>query len=102
LQEHPESLRGFAEGNYPWDLSPSSMMTNASIANKVQSTDGQSLTITYKGGEKKIIIPPNVPIVALAPADKSDIKSGATVFVPTEKQTDGTLLSGPSCSAKTA
>ena len=37
---------------------------------------------------------PNVPIVALVPADKSDIKPGAIVFVPTEKQADGTLLSG--------
>jgi hypothetical protein len=90
----PESLRGFGEGHYPWDLGSSSMMTNATIANKVQSTDGQTVTVTYKGGEKKITIPANVPIVALVPADKSDIKSGATVFVPTEKQADGTLLSG--------
>jgi hypothetical protein len=90
----PESLRGFGEGHYPWDLGSSSMMTNATIANKVQSTDGQTVTVTYKGGEKKITIPANVPIVASVPADKSDIKSGATVFVPTEKQADGTLLSG--------
>jgi hypothetical protein len=90
----PESLRGFGEGHYPWDLGSSSMMTNATIANKVQSTDGQSVTVIYKGGEKKIAIPANVPIVALVPADKSDIKPGAIVFVPTEKQADGTLLSG--------
>jgi len=90
----PESLRGFGEGHYPWDLGPSSMMTNANIANKVQSTDGQTVTVTYKGGEKKITIPANVPIVALVPADKSDIMPGAIVFVPTEKQADGTLLSG--------
>jgi hypothetical protein len=90
----PESLRGFGEGHYPWDLGSSSMMTNASIANKVQSTDGQTVTVTYKGGEKTITIPANVPIVALVPADKSDIMPGAIVFVPTEKQADGTLLSG--------
>jgi hypothetical protein len=41
----PESLRGFGEGHYPWDLGPSSMMTNATIANKVQSTDGQTVTV---------------------------------------------------------
>jgi hypothetical protein len=35
----------------------------------------------YKGGENKIAIPANVPIVALVPAD-------------TEKRADGTLLSG--------
>jgi hypothetical protein len=90
----PESLRGFGEGHYPWDLGPSSMMTNATIANKVQGVSGDTVTVTYKGGEKKITIPTNVPIVAVVPAEKSDITPGANVFVPTEKQADGTLLSG--------
>ena len=90
----PESLRGFGEGHYPWDLGPSSMMTNATIANKVQGVSGDTVTVTYKGGEKKITIPTNVPIVAVVPSEKSDITPGANVFVPTEKQADGTLLSG--------
>lgn len=90
----PDSLRGFAEGHYPWDLGPKSMMTNATIANKVKSVDGETVTVTYKGGEKSITIPANIPIVGLVPAEHSDIKPGETVFVPAEKQTDGTLLSG--------
>jgi hypothetical protein len=90
----PESPRGFGEGHYPWDLGPSSMMTNATIANKVASTDGQTVTVSYKGGEKKITIPTNVPIVGLVPSEHSDIEPGAHVFVPTEKQADGTLLAG--------
>jgi hypothetical protein len=90
----PESLRGFGEGHYPWDLGPSSMMTNATIANKVQGVSGDTVTVTYKGGEKKITIPTNVPIVAVVPAEESDITPGANVFVPTEKQADGTLLGG--------
>ena len=90
----PDSLRGFGEGHYPWDLGSSSMMTNATVANAVQGVDGQTVTVTYKGGEKKISIPADVPIVALVPADKGDIKPGAIVFVPTEKQADGTLVSG--------
>jgi len=90
----PDSLRGFAEGHYPWDLGSSSMMTNATVAQKVHAIDGETVSVTYKGGEKKITIPANVPIVALVPADKSDIKPAAIVFVPTEKQADGTLLSG--------
>ena len=96
----PESLRGFGEGHYPWDLGPSSMMTNATIANKVQSTDGQTVTVSYKGGEKKITIPANVPIVALVPADKSDIMPGAIVFVPTESKPTARCSAGPSCSAR--
>ena len=90
----PENLRGFGEGHYPWDLGTSSMMTNATVGTKVKGVDGDTVTVTYKGGEKKITIPTNVPIVVLVPADKSDITPGANVFVPTEKQADGTLLSG--------
>jgi hypothetical protein len=90
----PDAMRGFAEGHYPWDLGASSMMTNATVATKVAAVDGETVTVTYKGGEKKITIPANVPVVALVPADKSDIKPGAHVFVPTDKQADGTLLSG--------
>ena len=90
----PDALRGMAEGHYPWDLGPKSMMTNATIANKVQSVDGETVHVTYKGGEQKITIPENIPIVGLVPAEHGDIKSGDVVFVPTEKQPDGTLLSG--------
>jgi hypothetical protein len=90
----PETLRGFAEGHYPWDLGPKSMMTNATIAQKVQKVDGETVDVTYKGGEKKITIPSNIPIVGLVPSEHSDIEPGAHVFVPTEKQADGTLLAG--------
>jgi hypothetical protein len=34
----PDSLRGFAEGHYPWDLGSSSMMTNATVAQKVHAS----------------------------------------------------------------
>jgi len=33
------------------------MMTNATVANAVKGVDGQTVTVTYKGGEKKIDIP---------------------------------------------
>ena len=90
----PDNLRGTAEGHYPWDLGSSSMMTNATVANAVNAVDGQTVTVTYKGGEKKIDIPANVPVVAVVPASKDDIAPGAIVFVPTERQSDGSLHSG--------
>ena len=90
----PDNLRGTAEGHYPWDLGPSSMMTNATVANAVKGVDGQTVTVTYKGGEKKIDIPANVPVVAVVPASKEDIKPGAVVFVPSVRQSDGSLTSG--------
>lgn len=92
----PDKMRGTGEGHYPWDLGGSkSMMTNATVSNAVKGVDGQTITVTYKGGEKKIDVPANVPVVTLVPgADKVEIKPGAIVFVPTQKQEDGSLHGG--------
>jgi hypothetical protein len=88
----PENMRGVGEGHYSWDLQPSSMMTNGNVEQTVTATDGQVLTVKYKDGEKKITVPPGVPIVTFLPGDKSELKPGATVFVAAAKpQPDGTL-----------
>ena len=88
----PESLRGLAEGFRPWDLQPKSTMTNANVEAIVASTDGQVLTLKYKDGEKTIIVPPGIPIVAYVPGDVSELKAGARIFVSAaNKQPDGTL-----------
>ena len=90
----PDKMRGTGEGHYPWDLGPSSMTTNATVANAVKGVNGQTVTLAYKGGEKKIEIPADVPVVALVPATKEEIKPGAIVFVPTQRQPDGSLQGG--------
>lgn len=88
----PEPLRGLAEGFRPWDLQPSSTMTNANVEKVTASSEGQVLTLKYKDGEKKIIVPPGIPIVAFAPAEVSDLKPGARIFVGAAKKLpDGTL-----------
>lgn len=90
----PAAMKGTGEGSYAWDLKPNSSMTNATVANSVKSVDGHTLTVTYKGGEKKISIPDGTPVVTFASAVEADIKSGATVFVPSEKAADGSMSSG--------
>ena len=87
----PEAMRGTGEGHYPWDLRPQSTMTNANIEQVVTATDGQTLTLKYKDGEKKIFVPANTPIVVYVPGDKSDLKPGAKVLHRRVKQPDGTL-----------
>jgi uncharacterized protein DUF5666 len=87
----PEAMRGTGEGHYPWDLRPQSTMTNANVEQVVTAVDGQTLTLKYKNGEKKIFVPANTPIVAYAPGDKSDLKPGSKVFIVAMKQPDGTL-----------
>jgi thiosulfate reductase cytochrome b subunit len=39
------------------------MMTNATVSNAVKGVDGQTVTMTYKGGEKKIEIPQVCPLL---------------------------------------
>ena len=50
----PEAMRGTGEGHYAWDLRPQSTMTNANVEQTVTGVDGQTLTLKYKDGEKKI------------------------------------------------
>jgi Domain of unknown function (DUF5666) len=87
----PEAMRGTGEGHYPWDLRPQSTMTNANVEQVVTAVDGPTLTLKYKGGEKKIFVPANTPIVVYAQGDKSELKPGAKVFIVAVKQADGTL-----------
>jgi hypothetical protein len=79
----PEAMRGTGEGDYGWDLKPNSSMTNANVKSEVNGVDGQTLTLAYKGGEKKVTIPPGTPIVTFAPVTAADVKPGAAVFMVT-------------------
>jgi hypothetical protein len=85
-----ESLRGTGEGHYPWDLMPSSTMTNGAVAEQVQKVEGNTLQVKYKDGEKTIVVPSNAEVVNLVAGGKDDLKTGAHVLIPRwEKQGDG-------------
>lgn len=84
----PRTVR---EGHVPWDLLPGSMMTNASIESIVQSTGGQELTLVYKEGSQKILVPPGTPIVTTVSADRSFLKPGEYVWLNAEVGADGKL-----------
>jgi hypothetical protein len=88
----PENQRGAAEGFRPWDARPNSTMTNATVAETVAGTDGQNILVKYKDGEKKVVVPPETPIVTFVAGDKSELKPGAKIiiFAATRKE-DGTL-----------
>ena len=87
----PEAMRGTGEGHYSWDLRPKSTMTNANVDQVVTAVDGQTLTLKYKDGEKRIFVPADTPIVAYVRGDNNDLKPGAKVFIAAVKQPDGTL-----------
>ena len=88
-----ESQRGVVPDRFgPWDLMPGSTMTNANVDSTVAGVDGQTLLVKYKDGEKKIVVPPNTPIVAVAPGNKDELKPGAHVIIMgAAKQADGSL-----------
>ncbi len=85
-----ESQRGTGEGSRPWDLQPGSTMTNANVESTVAGVDGQTITVRYKDGEKKVVVLPTTPIVAYTPGERSEIKAGAQVIISNAvKQADG-------------
>ncbi|WGS24104.1 MULTISPECIES: hypothetical protein [unclassified Bradyrhizobium] len=87
----PENMRGTGEGSRPYDLKPNSSMTNATVAQSVVGNDGHTLLVKYKDGEKKVVVPPDTPVVTYVPGDKSDLKSGAKVIASMKQQPDGAI-----------
>ena len=88
----PENQRGAAEGFRPWDLRAGSTMTNATVAETVAGTDGQNILVKYKDGEKKVVVPPETPIVTFVAGEKSELKPGAKIIIfGALKKDDGTL-----------
>lgn len=88
----PENQRGAAEGFRPWDQRPNSTMTNATVAQTVKGTDGQNILVKYKDGEKKVVVPPDTPVVTFVAGEKSELKPGAKIIIfGAVKKDDGTL-----------
>src|SRR5712692_6799321 len=87
----PENMRGTGEGHYDWDLRPDSKMTNANVANVTSMGKDRVLTVQYKGGEKKVLVPEKAVIVSFTPTERSELKPGAKVFTVTQRQPDGSL-----------
>ncbi len=88
----PAALRGVvAEGHIPWDLEPGSMMTNATLTSVVQATGGREITLQYKEGSQKILVPEGVPMATSVPGDRSLLVPGAFVFMVAQVAPDGKL-----------
>jgi outer membrane lipoprotein SlyB len=76
----------------PWDREPGSTMTNADVESSLASVDGQIMMVKYSDGEKKVIVPPNTPVVRFVPGDTGDLKPGAQIFIMAgQKMPDGTI-----------
>jgi hypothetical protein len=76
---------------FAWDLSPDSVMTNATVGTVTKVGDGAVVHVTFKGGESEYMIGPEVPVLAAAPGDPSLLKPGIAVFVIAVKNPDGSM-----------
>lgn len=95
-----EDQRGTGEGHRPLASAPQSgsTMTNANVERvediAVQGIQGRVLTLKYKGGEVKVLVPPNIPIVRRVLADRSALKAGAEVSIQAVRGDDGANIAG--------
>jgi hypothetical protein len=81
-----ESLRGLAEGHYPWDLeSKPNMMTNANIAKIDEVGTDRVVRLNYSRGEQTITIPTSATVVAFDKAPADQLAVGRKVFVVMKK-----------------
>jgi hypothetical protein len=86
-----ESQRGTGEGHRPFTV-PGSTMTNGTVGDMVTATDAGTLTVKYKEGEKKIVVPPGVPIVRYEVGDRSEVKPGVHITaLNAVKKQDGSI-----------
>jgi antitoxin component of MazEF toxin-antitoxin module len=81
-------------GHMPWDLKPGSGMTNANLAAQAKVTGGEEITMKYKDGEKKIIVPPGTPVVGFDQGTLADLKAGETIFATAKMESEGKYSTG--------
>ncbi len=81
------------EGHYGWDSKPGSMMTNGTVGKVTTNPKGRELQVSYPNGERKIIVPPGVPIVQFTDGERSQIKPGMPAFLIAPPGKDGTFTS---------
>jgi len=101
----PAELSGAAEGSVltdPPGATTHSRMTNGSVARPavshsrmtngtVQKDSSTTLVVQYQDGSKTISVPPNVPVVEVAP-EQVTFATGDLVYAATEKLPNGTLM----------
>jgi hypothetical protein len=78
-------------GLSPFDLQPDSTMTNAILDAQIASMTGTELTLNYKDGTLKVLVPAGTPMSQAIPGNRSAIKPGETVFIAARPGPDGKL-----------
>jgi len=92
-----EDQRGTGEGHRPLGSAPQSgaTMTNANVEHvedvTVQNIKGRLMTLKFKSGEVKVLVPPEIPIVKRVPGDRNLLKPGSELALQATRASNGSL-----------
>jgi hypothetical protein len=85
------ALRGSGEGNRAWQGDGrKGSMTNGTVGDLVV-TNGRTMTVSYHGGQKRIVVPADVPIVFIDAGSRADFLPGEHIIAFGQKGSDGAL-----------
>jgi len=73
-------------GLSPYDLQPQSTMTNAVLEASASAANGNELTLDYKTGTVKVLVPPGTPMSQAVPGTRADLKAGETIYVAAREE----------------
>lgn len=79
------------EGHRPWDLEPNSTMTNGMVTAMIEAGNGRELTLSYKDGAQRVVVPANIPVVMPQDGDRSLLVVGEYAFIAVTAGADGKL-----------
>jgi len=79
-------------GHRRFDGRDDQTMTNATVSVMVEAANGRELTLTYKGGSQKIVVPESASISTLVPGQPSQLVPGARVNLTARPEDDGSLM----------
>lgn len=77
----PDAMRGFNEGDHPWDGTRETLMTNGNIESSTNTRDS-ILTLSFKNELREIAIEPQTQITRFEPGTVDDLKIGNHVMIP--------------------
>jgi hypothetical protein len=89
---YPPASAGASEDYLTWDTSPETAMRSGVVRSVENGPDGRIVSISYPQGGATVVIAPEAKVMALEPADRSLLKKGAHIYVPSaKKRPDGSM-----------
>ena len=92
LRIFPDALRGVGEGQRPMNDARNQTMTNATVTGAAIVNGSNNIKVKFDGGESELILDPGVPVTAIVPVEREQVKPGAKVRVQGTKTGDEAVI----------